>query len=89
MDTTAITGDSLHSIERLYGWLLEADGADLEVEFRAGAVDGDIIIGPVHVAANKTASHVLGKPTFWQFPSGVYVKVIAGTAAGQLYHDNF
>ena len=87
MQTTTITPDSLHSVERLYGFCLSEDSsAAASITFRAGAAGGTVVIGPINLAADESAVIALPKGTFWEFPGGCYVKEESGSIAGQLHH---
>jgi len=87
MQTTTITPDSLHTPERVYGFCLSEDSsAAASITFRAGGSSGDIVVGPINLAADESAAIVLPKAVFWEFPGGVYVKEESGSIAGQLWH---
>ena len=88
MRTKTIVPGSLHTeTDRVFGFSLTEDSsAAASVTFRAGAADGDVVIGPINLAADESALIVLGKATFWEFPGGCWVKEESGSIEGVLYH---
>ena len=87
MQTKTIVPDSLHTVERCFGFCLSEDSsAAASITLRAGAAGGTIVVGPINLAADESAVIVLPKAVFWEFPGGCYVKEESGSIAGQLYH---
>jgi len=88
MRTQTITVDANHAaVNHCYGWCLSEDsGATAEVTLRAGADDGKVIVGPIHLAADETAVIVLPKAVFWEFAGGCWVNEESGSVEGVLYY---
>ena len=88
MKTQTVTPDSTHTaVERCFGFSLTEDSsAAASVNLRALSASGQIVVGPINLAADESAVIVLPKAVFWEFPGGCHVEEVSGSVAGILYH---
>ena len=88
MLTKTVVPDSTHSdTDRVYGFSFQEDSgtAAAKIEFRSGSATGQIVEF-LNLAISETATIVLPKAVFWEFPGGCHVKEVSGSVAGVLYH---
>ena len=87
MLTKTVTVNSLHSdTDVVFGFSFQEDSsAAAAVELRALSATGQIVVF-LNLAADETATIVLPKAVFWEFPGGCWVKEVSGSVAGVLYH---
>ena len=87
MLTKTVVPDSTHTgTERVFGFSFQEDSsAAAAIELRSGSVTGQIVVF-LNLAADETATIVLPKAVFWEFPGGCHVKEVSGSVAGVLYH---
>ena len=87
MQTQQITADANHAdVETCFGFSIREDSsAAAEVLLKAGSSGGAVIVH-LNLAADETATIVLPKAVFYEFPGGCYVDEVSGSVAGVLYH---
>ena len=88
MRTQTVTVDVNHpAVERCFGFSFSDDtGAVASVNLRAGAVGGQIVVGPIEIASGGSEMYVLDKAVFWEFPGGCFVEEVSGSVEGILYY---
>ena len=88
MQTQTITVDSTHAdVQRCYGFSITEDSsAAAVVNLRSGSASGQIVVGPINLAADEFALIVLPKAVSWEFPGGCHVEEVSGSVEGILYH---
>ncbi len=88
MKTQTITMDTTHTATRVFGFSITEDsGADASFNLRAGSASGQIVVGPIGLAAGEPALIVLPKAVFWEFPGGCHVEEVTGSMVGEFYWD--
>jgi hypothetical protein len=87
MLTKTIVPDSTHTdTDVVFGFSIQEDSsATAAVELRSGSATGQIVVF-LNLAVDETATIVLPKAVFWEFPGGCHVKEVSGSVAGVLYH---
>jgi hypothetical protein len=87
MQTQTVTVNALHTaVQRCYGFSFQEDSSGAAVvEFRALSATGQIV-AYLNLAADETATIVLPKAVYWEFPGGLWVKEVSGSVAGVLYY---
>ena len=87
MKTQAITPDALHTaLQRCYGFSIQEDAsAAAAIELRELSATGQVGVY-LNLAADETASIVLPKGVWWEFPGGCWVKEVSGSGAGVLHY---
>ncbi len=88
METQTITVDTTHTAERVFGFSITEDSsADASFNLRAGSASGQIVVGPIELAADESALIVLPKAVYWSFPGGCHVEEVSGSVVGEFYWD--
>ena len=87
MRTKTVVPNALHTeTDRVFGFSFQEDAsAAAEIELRAGSITGQIVVY-LNLAADETATIVLPKAVFYEFPGTCYVKEVTGSVSSVLSH---